>query len=204
MTCYLLCFDRPVGDAAGRLGYACHYLGSTPRYRLAVRMREHQQGRGACLTAAAARAGIGFEMVRTWPGGRAEERRLKGRPKGSRELREKCPRCNMMPRIRQWAGGRCKITSYPRETIMEGMGYAATAALLAEKDETFTADRRQVYMWARRGTRNARGQPFPAGPPFSRDAVLRWWNGGRPTQAGGARRFLAERRDTVTGRARAG
>lgn len=117
MTCYLLCFrdndnfchngGEPVllSEHVLLSDHAGHYLGETDK-DIDERRDEHQAGRGAKLTAAAAAAGITFVIARTWPGRYPEERRLKGRPSGSRELREKCPECHPMPRIDRWAGGK--------------------------------------------------------------------------------------------------
>jgi predicted GIY-YIG superfamily endonuclease len=84
---YLLHFDRP-------LAHARHYIGSTDD--LERRLHEHEQGNGARLMAAVARAGIPWRLARTksWPqllpGDRVWERRLK-RYKKSRRL---CPFCS--------------------------------------------------------------------------------------------------------------
>lgn len=97
---YLLHFDRRLGNEDG-IGYAMHYLGST--HDLKWRLKVHESGRGAHITAAAVRAGITFVLARTWPGDRTRERQLKGRPSGSRGLRHMCPVCHPMPRITQFA-----------------------------------------------------------------------------------------------------
>ena len=75
-TVYLLHFDRP-------LAHARHYLGSTAN--LDTRLME-------VVTA----LGIGFQLARTWAGGRPEERRLKRR-KNSPRL---CPICKGTGRVR--------------------------------------------------------------------------------------------------------
>lgn len=97
MSVYLLHFSEPLA------GHAEHYLGSADD--LAARMADHLAGHGAKITAAAVAAGITLIVARTWPGGRTEERRLKGRPIGSSHLRRRCPLCQPMPRINRWAGG---------------------------------------------------------------------------------------------------
>lgn len=97
---YLLHFHERLGNPEG-IGYAMHYLGVTDS--LYYRLREHEKGRGACITAAAVRVGITWELARTWPGDRQRERQLKGRPSGSRGLRAMCPVCHPMPRIVQFA-----------------------------------------------------------------------------------------------------
>lgn len=66
-TVYLLHLQQPYRHAR-------HYLGWTAR--LEDRLAEHRAGRGSPLIAAAARAGITFELAATWPGTRLDERRL--------------------------------------------------------------------------------------------------------------------------------
>lgn len=78
---YLIHLDRP-------LAHARHYLGSTDD--LERRLHEHEQGNGSKMLAAVARAGITWQLARTWPGDRAWERRLK-RYKKSKRL---CPICS--------------------------------------------------------------------------------------------------------------
>ena len=80
-TVYLIHLDRP-------LAHARHYLGSTDD--LERRTHEHEQGNGSKMLAAVARAGITWQLARTWPGDRAWERRLK-RYKKSKRL---CPFCS--------------------------------------------------------------------------------------------------------------
>lgn len=85
VTLYLLHFDRPIAD-----GFPCqHYLGFT-NDKLAGRLLDHANGRGARLTQVARERGIGWTLVRTWPGAtRSDERHLKRRKYGSRL----CPLC---------------------------------------------------------------------------------------------------------------
>lgn len=87
-TTYLICLDQRLGSDHPR-GGAGHYLGSTTR-ELAGRLAEHRAGVGAKLLAAAVERGIGFDVVRTWDGGRDRERALK-RLRNSPRL---CPRHN--------------------------------------------------------------------------------------------------------------
>ncbi len=82
-TIYLLHFDRPVSTA-----HTCqHYLGWC--LDLDARLSAHRAGRGSRLTQIAVERGIGFEVVRTWPGDRTLERRLKNRKESPRL----CPLC---------------------------------------------------------------------------------------------------------------
>lgn len=67
---YLLHFHEPFRHARHYLGYSNH---------LTQRLEQHRAGSGARLTAVVLDHGIGFELVRTWRGGRALERTLKRR-----------------------------------------------------------------------------------------------------------------------------
>jgi hypothetical protein len=76
-------FQRPIS-----LAHTCqHYLGWC--LDLDVRLAAHRAGRGARLTQVAVERGIAFEVVRTWPGDRTLERRLKNRKESPRF----CPLC---------------------------------------------------------------------------------------------------------------
>jgi predicted GIY-YIG superfamily endonuclease len=78
-TVYLLHLTEPFGHARHYMGWAS----DLPR-----RLAHHQAGTGANLLRHVAKAGIGWELARTWPGDRAEERRLKARASTRR-----CPLC---------------------------------------------------------------------------------------------------------------
>ena len=80
-TIYLLHFQQ-------KYFHAQHYLGSTKD--LTRRLEEHRSGHGSKLIRAVIAAGIDFQLVRTWPGGRTEERRLHNR-NNSPKL---CPICS--------------------------------------------------------------------------------------------------------------
>jgi hypothetical protein len=87
---YLLHFERPIGDLANPRAQARHYIGFTQNKRTLVqRLEHHREGRGSRLVHAVVRAGIPFEVARTWPGTRDDERRLKNQ-KNARRL---CPAC---------------------------------------------------------------------------------------------------------------
>jgi putative endonuclease len=86
-VCYLLHFDQPIGNLENPRGQALHYLGYADR--LDRRALEHLTGKGAKITQALHRRGIGFSIARTWKGSRTIERRLKNR-KNARKL---CPIC---------------------------------------------------------------------------------------------------------------
>lgn len=83
-TLYLLHFERPISER-----HTCqHYIGFTSG-PLAARLKAHADGGGARLTQVARERGIGWQCVRTWKGGRADERKLKDRHDAPRL----CPVC---------------------------------------------------------------------------------------------------------------
>lgn len=71
MPCYLLHFDRPLGNPSNPRGQAQHYLGSTDR-AIEQRFAEHLSGRGAKITRAAVERGIQLQVVRVWHEGSRE------------------------------------------------------------------------------------------------------------------------------------
>lgn len=79
-TVYLIHFSEPYKHAK-------HYLGSTDD--LPGRLTAHRKGYGSRLMEVVTEAGIEWQVVRTWKGGRELERRLKRRH-GSPRL---CPIC---------------------------------------------------------------------------------------------------------------
>lgn len=79
-TVYLVHFDT-------HLSHARHYLGWTSD--LTSRIRDRAVGNGSRLLAAVSKAGIGFRVVRTWPGDRHLERKLKRR----HDAAGLCPEC---------------------------------------------------------------------------------------------------------------
>src|SRR4051794_35429847 len=70
------------------LSHARHYLGFATD--LAQRMAQHRAGTGARLMEVIKQAGIGWKLVRVWPGDRGLERRLKRRKNTPPRL---CPLC---------------------------------------------------------------------------------------------------------------
>ena len=84
-TVYLIHLEAPVR-------HATHYIGWTPG-EVTARLVTHRAGRGSRMLAAVAAAGIGFDVVRTWPGGRLEERRIKR----MRMAPRLCPTCRANP-----------------------------------------------------------------------------------------------------------
>lgn len=85
---YLIHFSRPIGSANAH-GKAQHYIGWTPDHNLAERLEAHYTGRGAHIMRAVSQAGIEWELVRTWRGGRTKERALKNHKKAA----DFCPYC---------------------------------------------------------------------------------------------------------------
>lgn len=81
---YLLHFDRPF--TLNGVTPIQHYLGWTQDLRR--RLHDHQAGRGSFVTRRAHAQGVGFALVKTWPGTLDTEREL-------RDLRPKnlCPHC---------------------------------------------------------------------------------------------------------------
>lgn len=80
-TLYLIHLETPVCHAS-------HYLGFTSRTP-EQRFEDHASGRGARLTAAAAKRNIAMKIVWTGPGTRSDERKLKNRS----NHRQLCPIC---------------------------------------------------------------------------------------------------------------
>jgi predicted GIY-YIG superfamily endonuclease len=88
-TIYLIHFDEPIGNRENRRGQAQHYIGYA--VDLAERLAEHANGDGARIMAAVIMDyGIGWQVVRTWKGGRKDERKLKNR----KQARRFCPVCS--------------------------------------------------------------------------------------------------------------
>lgn len=85
---YLLHYSRPLSEAP-ETHPRRHYIGTTTH--LDQRVDLHRRGQaGATFTTVAAIRGIGFELARTWSGGRDLERLLK-RQKNARRF---CPLCH--------------------------------------------------------------------------------------------------------------
>lgn len=87
MVCYLIHFERPIGNPDNPHGQAQHYIGCTEN--LKKRIDQHRFGRSASIVRAFYAAGIKFKVARTWEGGRDLERKLKNR-KNAKKL---CPIC---------------------------------------------------------------------------------------------------------------
>ena len=89
MAVYLIHLNKPIGDLNNPRGKAQHYIGWASD--LANRIKYHRNGNGARLIQVVNAAGVGWEVVRTWPeGDKTLERRLKNWHKAS----QLCPVCN--------------------------------------------------------------------------------------------------------------
>jgi hypothetical protein len=86
---YLLHYLEAIGGDKPQ-DQAQHYLGSARAEYLAARLADQRDGCGANLPRVMAERGIPFVCVRTWPGDRQLERRIKRGGHGPRQ----CPLCN--------------------------------------------------------------------------------------------------------------
>lgn len=82
---YILHFDRKFS----KRHTTQHYVGYCKDGRLSERIKEHRSGKGAAITRAARKKGIGFSVAATMPGDRAEERRIKS----NKNTPRMCPIC---------------------------------------------------------------------------------------------------------------
>ncbi len=87
-TCYLIHFARPIGNPTNPRGQAQHYLGHAED--LEARLDAHAKGNGARLMEVVAELEVPWQLVRTWPGDRGVEKRLKRQHNAPRL----CPICN--------------------------------------------------------------------------------------------------------------
>lgn len=82
-TVYLIHLDS-------KLHHAQHYIGWA--FNVEGRLYHHRKGTGARFLAAVNQAGISYEIVREWKGGKTLERQLKNRKKAS----ALCPICRRL------------------------------------------------------------------------------------------------------------
>jgi hypothetical protein len=130
---YLLHFDQLYVPYPGAPAHACagHYTGLVrggPR-ALARRLAQHGTEHGARLMLAVARAGISWQLARTWPGGAARERQLKAQGGAAR----RCPLCGVIPRpgeLPRCADGR--VARSLTSDVQKAAAGLMTAAQLAE------------------------------------------------------------------------
>jgi hypothetical protein len=80
-------FDEPIGDTSKPTGFAQHYTGTAAD--LEARLAEHRAAPDPKIIQAVQRKGIGWQLARTWPGGRQRERQLKNQGGARRH----CPVC---------------------------------------------------------------------------------------------------------------
>lgn len=81
---YLIELSRPLGNERHQARF---YLGYCGEARVLQRLAEHRAGKGARMLKAANERGIGYTIIRTWPGGdRRLERRFKARKNHRRLL----------------------------------------------------------------------------------------------------------------------
>lgn len=129
---YLLHFTQLYVPYPGAAPCACagHYTGFAaggPR-ALKRRLSQHGTKAGARLTLAVARAGIGWELARTWPGTRQLERRLKNQGGAGR----RCPLCGVTPRPgplpRTWGGQVARSLTSDAQKEAAGLMTAAQLA----------------------------------------------------------------------------
>jgi hypothetical protein len=92
-TTYLLHFIDPQTGAPARYQHAGHYIGWTQD--LAARLDAHARGAGARLVEVITKAGLGFRLVRTWPGTTRDREDLLKHAGGGRRY---CPECGVQPR----------------------------------------------------------------------------------------------------------
>jgi predicted GIY-YIG superfamily endonuclease len=97
MTVYLLHFDRPISEK-----HTCqHYIGYAQN--LEARIAHHRKGTSkARLLEVAHQRGIGFEVVRTWEGGKDLERKLKN----GKNAPSLCPVCRRATEDQKQTQGR--------------------------------------------------------------------------------------------------
>ncbi|MBC8264184.1 MAG: GIY-YIG nuclease family protein [Anaerolineales bacterium] len=94
MSVYLIHFERPIGNLSNPRGQAQHYIGYARD--LGARVKAHRSGNGSKIMAAVTQAGVAWEIVRTWEGGRELERQLKRQKNAPRF----CPICKPERRVK--------------------------------------------------------------------------------------------------------
>ena len=83
---YLLHFNQAIGNQANPRAMARHYIGVDLNGQ---RISVQTAGQGAAIVRHVQAQGIGFQVARTWPGGRDVERQLKRQHNAPRL----CPIC---------------------------------------------------------------------------------------------------------------
>lgn len=80
---YIIHFDKP-------FKHALHYIGYCKDELFEKRMEHHRKGTGARLLNAVNKAGIGWSVVRTWPG---EDGNFERKLKNASHSKRHCPIC---------------------------------------------------------------------------------------------------------------
>jgi hypothetical protein len=83
-------------------------------------------------------AGIGWQLARTWPGGRARERQLKNQGGASRL----CPLCGATPRTAVFAGLPRNADGSPSQSRAPDIVFAAAGAMTRAQQAAHTALRK--------------------------------------------------------------
>jgi hypothetical protein len=110
---YEIHFDEPIGNPENPRAMAQHYTGYTSD--LASRLEDHRHGRTAAIMHAVRQAGVGWRVVRTWPGTRDTERAIKDLHAG----RRLCPECTERPLTGAAAVARAAELRRAREATRE-------------------------------------------------------------------------------------
>ena len=103
---YMMHFDKP-------FKHTKHYVGYTGDKNFEKRLARHKKGGGSRLLRAVGKAGIRYDVVRTWHGERDVERRIKNQKNAPRF----CPICKHMASINH-QHSRIKIKGTNRKTIL--------------------------------------------------------------------------------------
>ena len=161
---YEIHFDEPIGDPDNPKGQAQHYIGHTEDlYR---RLREHRGGRTAAIMRAVNEAGIGWRVVRTWPGTRDTERAIKDLRSG----RRLCPECTEHPLTAAGAIARAAALRRHREA------QAARAQRQAARLEAQRAEQARQREAARAA---AKADPYEDGRRMARQWLAQQDEAGR-------------------------
>jgi putative endonuclease len=161
---YELHFDQPIGDPENPKGSAQHYIGHTED--LDRRLAEHRGGHTAAIMRAVNEAGIGWHLVRTWPGTRDTERQIKNLRSG----RRLCPECTEHPLTGAGAVARAAALRRHREA------QAARAQRQEARLETQRADQAPQREAARAA---AEADPYEDGRRMARQWLARQDEAGR-------------------------
>lgn len=94
--CYLIHFDRRIGNLENRRATAQHYIGFT--CDLQGRLADHRAGNGAAIMRAVSEQGIPWHLARLWKCGTPKEGYLlEKRLKARKDAPALCPICQQKP-----------------------------------------------------------------------------------------------------------